>query len=79
MSPAETGSRSRYRGAVSQGNACVNCAAVHSAVGCPVIVELKAIVRLPLGAFASWSGLTPDNEPQLSRDISSQEIYSLNW
>ena len=43
------------------------------------VVQLKAIVRLPLGTFASWSGLTPDNEPLLSRDISSQEIYSLHW
>jgi dipeptidyl aminopeptidase/acylaminoacyl peptidase len=42
-------------------------------------VRLEAIARLPLGTFASWSGLTPDNEPLLSRDISSQEIYSLRW
>jgi hypothetical protein len=41
--------------------------------------NLKAIVRLPLGTFAIWSGLTPDNEPLLSRDISIQEIYSLEW
>ena len=43
------------------------------------VVQLMANVRLPLGTFASWSGLTPDNEPLLSRDISSQEIYSLHW
>jgi DNA-binding winged helix-turn-helix (wHTH) protein/Tol biopolymer transport system component len=43
------------------------------------VVQLEVIGRLPLGTFASWSGLTPDDAPLLSRDISSQEIYSLHW
>jgi DNA-binding winged helix-turn-helix (wHTH) protein/Tol biopolymer transport system component len=43
------------------------------------VVQLEVIGRLPLGTFASWSGLAPDDAPLLSRDISSQEIYSLRW
>jgi DNA-binding winged helix-turn-helix (wHTH) protein/Tol biopolymer transport system component len=43
------------------------------------IVRLEGIGRLPLGTFASWSGLTPDDAPLLSRDISGQEIYSVRW
>ena len=43
------------------------------------VVRLEGIGRLPLGTFASWSGLTPDDAPLLSRDISGQEIYSVRW
>jgi Tol biopolymer transport system component len=43
------------------------------------VVKLEGIGRLPLGTFASWSGLTPEDAPLLSRDISSQEVYSLRW
>jgi len=43
------------------------------------VVELEGIGRLPLGTFASWSGLTPDDAPLLSRDISVQEVYSVRW
>ena len=43
------------------------------------VVELGTIGRLPLGTFASWSGLTPDDAPLLSRDISVQEVYSVRW
>jgi Tol biopolymer transport system component len=32
-----------------------------------------------LGEFGSWSGLAPDDTPLLVRDISSQEIYALDW
>ncbi len=43
------------------------------------VVQMESSGRLPLGTFASWSGLTPDDAPLLSRDISSQEIYSVRW
>jgi len=43
------------------------------------VVELENIGRLPLGTFASWSGLAPDDAPLLSRDISVQEVYSVRW
>jgi DNA-binding winged helix-turn-helix (wHTH) protein/Tol biopolymer transport system component len=43
------------------------------------VVQLEGIGRLPLGTFASWSGLTPDGAPILSRDIGGQEIYSMRW
>jgi len=43
------------------------------------VVELEGIGRLPLGTFAFWSGLTPDDAPLLSRDISVQEVYSVRW
>ena len=29
--------------------------------------------------FGPWGGLTPDDSPLVSRDISSQEIYALDW
>ena len=43
------------------------------------VVELGSIGRLPLGTFASWTGLAPDDAPLLSRDISVQEVYSVRW
>jgi len=43
------------------------------------VVELKGVGRLPLGTFASWTGLSPDDAPLLSRDISVQEVYSVRW
>jgi len=43
------------------------------------VAELERIGRLPLGTFASWSGLAPDDAPLLSRDISVQEVYSVHW
>jgi len=43
------------------------------------VIELEGIGRLPLGTFASWSGLTPDDAPLLCRDISVQEVYSVRW
>ena len=43
------------------------------------VVQMEGSGRLPLGTFASWSGLTPDDAPLVSRDISSQEVYSVRW
>jgi Tol biopolymer transport system component/DNA-binding winged helix-turn-helix (wHTH) protein len=31
------------------------------------------------GDFGSWTGLAPDDSPMLNRDISSQEIYAIDW
>jgi len=36
-------------------------------------------VRRFWGPFGSWTGLAPDDTPLLVRDISSQEIYALDW
>jgi Tol biopolymer transport system component len=33
----------------------------------------------PYGILDLWTGLTPDDSPLLSRNVSSQEIYALNW
>jgi Tol biopolymer transport system component len=43
------------------------------------VAELESVGRLPLGTFTSWSGLSADDTPLLSRDISVQEVYSVRW
>ncbi len=42
------------------------------------LVSLKDI-RRAWGTFGPWSGLAPDDSPLLLRDVSSQEIYALDW
>ena len=42
------------------------------------LFSLKGIRRF-WGPFGSWTGLAPDDTPLLVRDISSQEIYALDW
>ncbi len=42
------------------------------------IVSLKGF-RRAWGAFASWSGLAPDDSPLVVRDVGTQEIYALDW
>jgi Tol biopolymer transport system component len=42
------------------------------------LVGLKDLGRVG-GTYGSWSGLTPDDSFLLTRDISSQEIYALDW
>jgi Tol biopolymer transport system component/DNA-binding winged helix-turn-helix (wHTH) protein len=42
------------------------------------LVSLNGEYRL-WGDLGSWSGLTPDDSPLLLRDISSQEIYAIEW
>ena len=42
------------------------------------LFSLKALRRY-WGPFGPWTGLTPDDTPLLVRDISSQEIYALEW
>jgi len=42
------------------------------------LFSLKGVRRL-WGPFGPWTGLTPDDTPLTVRDISSQEIYALDW
>jgi Tol biopolymer transport system component/DNA-binding winged helix-turn-helix (wHTH) protein len=42
------------------------------------LLSLKGMRRF-LGEFGSWTGLAPDDSPLLARDVSSQEIYALDW
>jgi Tol biopolymer transport system component len=42
------------------------------------IVSLSKIRRF-FGQWGEWSGMTPDGSPIVVRDISSQEIYALDW
>jgi Tol biopolymer transport system component/DNA-binding winged helix-turn-helix (wHTH) protein len=35
--------------------------------------------RLANGAFGSWNGWTPDDQPLMLRDVGSQDIYALEW
>ena len=42
------------------------------------LCSLKDVRRLSSN-FGSWAGLAPDDSPLLIRDISSQEIYALDW
>ena len=42
------------------------------------LVGLSGMHRL-WGHLGSWTGLTPDDSPLLLRDVSSQEIYAIDW
>jgi len=42
------------------------------------LFSLKGLRRF-WGQFGPWTGLAPDDSPLLVRDISSQEIYALDW
>ena len=42
------------------------------------VISLKNIRRF-FPPWGEWSGLTPDGSPLLVRDISTQEIYALDW
>jgi Tol biopolymer transport system component len=42
------------------------------------VVSLKNIRRF-FPYFGEWSGMAPDGSPLLVRDISTQEIYALDW
>lgn len=42
------------------------------------LVSLKDIHRY-WGANAEWTGLTPDDSPLVTRNMSSPEIYALDW
>ncbi|MDQ2900440.1 MAG: hypothetical protein M3Y07_11680, partial [Acidobacteriota bacterium] len=43
-----------------------------------VVASLKEIGQLPF-IFGSWIGLTPAGEPLTVRDLSTQDIYALEW
>ena len=42
------------------------------------IVSLSKIHRF-FPSWGEWSGLAPDGSPLVVRDISTQEIYALDW
>ena len=42
------------------------------------LVSLKGVRRF-WGDLGEWTGLAPDDSPLLVRDISSQEVYALDW
>jgi len=42
------------------------------------VLSLKDIHRF-FPRFGEWSGMTPDGSPLVVRDISTQEIYALDW
>jgi Tol biopolymer transport system component len=43
------------------------------------LFDIKGIASVAIGTIMPWSGLAPDDSPLLARDISSQELYSLDW
>jgi Tol biopolymer transport system component len=43
------------------------------------VASLKDVRRPTTGYFAAWTGLAPDNSPLALRDISTFEIYALDW
>jgi len=43
------------------------------------VASLKEVKRLTSGGPASWTGLAPDDSPLALRDISTFEIYALDW
>jgi Tol biopolymer transport system component len=43
------------------------------------VVSLEDLKRPTSGSFGSWTGLTPDDSPLALRDISTFEIYALDW
>jgi DNA-binding winged helix-turn-helix (wHTH) protein/Tol biopolymer transport system component len=43
------------------------------------VVSLKEIRRPTSESWGAWLGLTPDDSPLVLRDVTSQEIYALDW
>ena len=43
------------------------------------VASLKDVKRPTSGSFGSWTGLAPDDSPLALRDISTYEIYALEW
>ena len=41
------------------------------------VAETSKVGRETTGSWGQWFGLAPDESPLLARDISTQEIYSL--
>ena len=42
------------------------------------LVDLKGFRNVVFAALP-WSGITPDGEPLLLRDVSTQEVYALDF
>jgi hypothetical protein len=42
------------------------------------VAELKGL-RRTIFSWIPWSGVTPDGSPLLQRDISTQEVYALDF
>jgi Tol biopolymer transport system component len=43
------------------------------------VASLKDVKRPTSGSFGDWTGLAPDDAPLALRDISTYEIYALEW
>jgi Tol biopolymer transport system component len=43
------------------------------------VISLKDVKRPTSASFGSWTGLAPDDSPLALRDISTYEIYTLDW
>ena len=43
------------------------------------VASLKDVKRPTSGSFGDWTGLAPDDAPLALRDISSYEVYALDW
>jgi serine/threonine protein kinase/Tol biopolymer transport system component len=43
------------------------------------VASLKDVKRPTSGSFGDWTGLAPDDSPLALRDISTYEIYALDW
>jgi len=43
------------------------------------VASLKDVKRPTSGTFGAWTGLAPDDSPLALRDISTFEIYALDW
>jgi Tol biopolymer transport system component len=43
------------------------------------VAAVTNVGRMAIGLLGPWSGLSPDDSPLLLRDISSQDVYALDW
>jgi Tol biopolymer transport system component len=43
------------------------------------VASLKEVKRPTSGSLGTWTGLAPDDSPLALRDISTFEIYALDW
>jgi hypothetical protein len=43
------------------------------------VAAVTNVGRPTIGVLGPWSGLGPDDSPLLLRDISSQDVYALDW
>jgi hypothetical protein len=43
------------------------------------VTSLANVKRPSSQSFGAWTGLAPDDSPLALRDISSYEIYALDW